>query len=193
MARGKTGSVIGSLVAALAICKGLPESYNRDLQEVTPHLWRGMDWTRSTVRILDGCISSLKFDTQGKWSKVRVMAFPLPQNWLTLWSEITGMPFRTAHSIVGRIAAAGERPSLADLDAIALEVAGYKPSERGFLLTDLEKALDPKSNVRLRANVGGPAPAETSRMLLHRHKMLVHHSQLVLKWQSKVTKALQDC
>ncbi len=191
LARGKTGSVIGSLVAALAICKGLPQSYNRDLQEVTPHLWRGMDWTRSTVRILDGCISSLKFDTR-KMEQSSSAGFSTATELADSLVRITGMPFRTAHSIVGRIAAAGERPSLADLDAIALEVAGYKPSERGFLLTDLEKALDPKSNVRLRANVGGPAPAETSRMLLHRHKMLVHHSQLVLKWQSKVTKALQD-
>ena len=56
--RAKTGSVIGSLVAALSICKALPMSYNRDLQEVTPHLWRSLDWTLSTVRILDGCLSS---------------------------------------------------------------------------------------------------------------------------------------
>ena len=64
LARGKTGSVIGSLVSALVICKALPQSYNRDLQEVTPHLWRGMDWARSTVRILDGCVSSLKFNLE---------------------------------------------------------------------------------------------------------------------------------
>ncbi len=54
LARAKAGSVMGSLISALTICKALPLSYNRDLQEVTPHLWRGMDWTRSTVRILDG-------------------------------------------------------------------------------------------------------------------------------------------
>ena len=45
LARGKTGSVMGSLMAALSICKGLPLSYNRDLQEVTPHLWRSLDWS----------------------------------------------------------------------------------------------------------------------------------------------------
>ena len=47
LARAKAGSVIGSLVSALTICKALPMSYNRDLQELTPHLWRGMDWARS--------------------------------------------------------------------------------------------------------------------------------------------------
>jgi argininosuccinate lyase len=191
LARGKTGSVIGSLVAALAICKGLPQSYNRDLQEVTPHLWRGMDWTRSTVRILDGCVSSLKFDTR-RMEQSSGAGFSTATELADSLVRITGMPFRTAHSIVGRIAATGGRPNLSDLDAIALEVANYKPSERGFLLTDLEKALDPQSNVGLRANIGGPAPSETRRILLQRRKMLAHHSQLVLKWQSKAAKALQD-
>ncbi len=64
LARGKTGSVMGSLMAVLSICKGLPLSYNRDLQEATPHLWRSLDWSRSTVRILDGCVSTLKFNLE---------------------------------------------------------------------------------------------------------------------------------
>jgi argininosuccinate lyase len=61
-----------------------------------------------------------------------------------------GMPFRTAHRIVGRIAASGSRPGLAELDEIAQETAGYQASERGFSEADLERALDPKSNVALR-------------------------------------------
>jgi hypothetical protein len=60
------------------------------------------------------------------------------------------MPFRTAHRIVGRIAASGRRPGLAELDEIALEMAGFRASERGFSEADLEGALDPRSNVALR-------------------------------------------
>ena len=40
--RAKTGSVFGAFTAAFLTVKGLPMSYNRDLQELTPHLWRGM-------------------------------------------------------------------------------------------------------------------------------------------------------
>ena len=41
--RAKCGSVLGELTAAFAITKALPNSYNLDLQEVTPHLWRALD------------------------------------------------------------------------------------------------------------------------------------------------------
>ena len=160
LARGKTGSVLGSLVSALCHLQGLPLSYNRDLQEVTPHLWRGMDWTRSTVRILDGCVSSLKFNLE-KMEKSSGAGFSTATELADSLVRITGMPFRTAHSIVGRIAASGGRPDMAELDEIALEIAGFRASERGFSAADLERALDPKSNVALRANTGGPAPAET--------------------------------
>ena len=157
LARGKTGSVIGSLVSALVICKALPLSYNRDLQEVTPHLWRGMDWTRSTVRILDGCVSSLKFNLE-RMEHSSGAGFSTATELADSLVRITGMPFRTAHSIVGRVAALGRRPDMGGLDTIAQEIAGFRASERGFSAADLERALDPKSNVRLRANTGGPAP-----------------------------------
>jgi len=119
LARGKTGSVLGSLMAVLSICKGLPLSYNRDLQEVTPHLWRGMDWARSTVRILDGCVSSLKFNLE-RLEISSGAGFSTATEIADSLVRITGMPFRTAHSIVGRIAASGRRPNMAELDGIAL-------------------------------------------------------------------------
>jgi len=71
---------------------------------------------------------------------------------------------------VGRIAAGGERPQLDDVDRIALEIAGFKASERGFSQQDLDIALNPRSNVAVRANTGGPAPQETERMIKDREK-----------------------
>jgi argininosuccinate lyase len=78
------------------------------------------------------------------------------------------------------------------LDTIAQEIAGFRASERGFSAADLERALDPKSNVALRANTGGPAPSETLRMVEVRRKMLSQHSQLVTEWKSKATRALLE-
>jgi len=191
LARGKTGSVIGSLVSALVICKALPQSYNRDLQEVTPHLWRSMDWARSTVRILDGCVSSLKFNLQ-KMEHSSGAGFSTATELADSLVRVTGMPFRTAHSIVGRVAALGRRPDMDGLDEIAQAITGFRASERGFSADDLEKALDPKSNVALRANTGGPAPSETLRMIDGRHKMLSQHSLLVADLQSKAARVLLE-
>ena len=131
LARGKTGSVMGSLMAVLSICKGLPLSYNRDLQEATPHLWRSLDWSRSTVRILDGCVASLKFNLE-RMEKSSGAGFSTATELADSLVRITGMPFRTAHRIVGRIAASGGSPSMAELDEIALEIGGL-PGQRARL------------------------------------------------------------
>jgi argininosuccinate lyase len=191
LARGKTGSVIGSLVAALSICKALPMSYNRDLQEVTPHLWRAMDWAAGTVRILDGCLSTLKFNLE-RLEKSSGAGFSTATEIADSLVRITGMPFRTAHSIVGRIAASGDRPDLAELDRIALEMAGFKAISRGFSEADLERALDPRSNVALRKNVGGPAPAETKRMIEDRLARIAAGEERLAERRSRVEKALEE-
>ena len=191
LARGKAGSVLGSLVSALAICKALPQSYNRDLQEVTPHLWRAMDWTRSTVRILDGCVSTLKFNLE-RMEESSGTGFSTATELADSLVRRTGMPFRTAHSIVGRIAAAGRRPDLADLDAVAMELGGFWVSERGFSAGDLERALDPKSSVALRANTGGPAPSEGLRMVRERLSLIAERSEEVAKRREQINRALAD-
>ena len=191
LARGKTGSVMGSLMAALSICKGLPLSYNRDLQEVTPHLWRSLDWARSTVRILDGCVASLKFN-KDRMEKSSGAGFSTATELADSLVRITGMPFRTAHRIVGRIAASGGNPSMAKLDEIALEIAGFRASERGFSETDLQRALDPRSNVALRANTGGPAPAETGRMIEERLERIAAGEKRLNERRGRVERALEE-
>ena len=188
LARGKTGSVLGSLFAALSICKALPMSYNRDLQEVTPHLWRAMDWARSTIRILDGCLSTLRFNLQ-RLQECSGAGFSTATEIADSLVRITGMPFRTAHSIVGRIAANGRKPDLQELDAISQEIAGFRASERGFSAGDLQRALDPESNVALRANTGGPAPEETMRMIAERLKRIAAGEERLAQRRSRVEKA----
>jgi len=189
LARGKTGSVIGSLVSAMTICKALPLSYNRDLQEVTPHLWRGMDWARSTVRILDGCMSTLKFNTK-EMEAASKAGFTTATELADSLVRSTGMPFRTAHRIVGRIAALGQRPNMTDLDRIALEIAGFRPSERGFCAEMLDLALDPRSNVALRANTGGPAPSVCKHMIERRYAQISGVAERLEKRRKQVETAL---
>lgn len=189
LARAKTGSVLGSVVSAMTICKSLPLSYNRDLQEVTPHLWRGMDWARSTVRILNGCVSTLKFDN-AQLEESSAVGFSTATELADSLVRITGMPFRIAHLIVGRIAASGHKPNLPELDTIAMEFAGFRPSERGFSVDTLEKALDPRSNVALRSNTGGPAPTETKRMVSERITKIDEEKDRISLMRSRVNNAL---
>ncbi|HPM27375.1 MAG TPA: argininosuccinate lyase, partial [Methanothrix sp.] len=88
--------------------------------------------------------------------------------------------------------AGGERPLLADLDRVAMEIAGFRASERGFSQHDLEIALDPRSNVALRANTGGPAPQETERMIRERERRKAGaEERLRQRWEHS-RRALED-
>jgi argininosuccinate lyase len=189
LARGKAGSVIGSLVAALSICKALPMSYNRDLQEVTPHLWRSVDWARGTVRIMDGCVSSLKFNL-ARLEGSAGAGFSTATEIADSLVRVTGMPFRTAHQIVGRLASENQNPSIQDLDRAAFEVAGVKPSELGYSSVALANALDPRSNVAVRSRTGGPAPLETARMISSRQKEIQMLDDQISKMRLSVRSSL---
>ncbi|MCJ7444575.1 MAG: argininosuccinate lyase [Methanotrichaceae archaeon] len=191
LARAKAGSVIGSLVSALTICKAMPLSYNRDLQEVTPHLWRGIDSVRGSVRIMNGCISTATFNVE-RLEKCSGTGFSTATELADTLVRIAGIPFRTAHQIVGKIAAKGNRPTLQELDSIAQEIAGSKLSELGLSSNDIEDALNPKSNIFMRTATGGPSPSETKRMVNERIKAISEHSESVKQMRGFVNNALDN-
>jgi argininosuccinate lyase len=191
LARARTGSVLGSLVSGLSICKALPMSYNRDLQEVSPHLWRAVDWTRSSVRILQGCLVTMRFDLE-RLEKSAGEGFSTATELADSLVRKTGMPFRAAHQIVAKLAALGGSPSMQDLDDASRELAGLLPSLSGFGSEDLEEALDPRSNVSLRSVTGGPAPVETARMAKERLLALETRKEKLGKMRKKVETALDE-
>ncbi len=100
MVRAKSGSVIGDLMAACAILKALPYSYNLDLQEVTPQVWRALDDTIESVSVLTGMISSASIqpDSPGKKTPDDSSTAVALANYLV---KEHGISFRQAHAIVG--------------------------------------------------------------------------------------------
>ena len=191
LVRGKTGTVFGSLVAALAINKALPMSYNRDLQEATPNLWRGISTTRGAVRILTGAITSAKFNKE-RLEAASGTGFSTATELADSLVRKTKIPFRTAHQIVGALAAKGVTPTIEDLDGAAERIAGFRPSERGFGREELAAALDPRKNVAARSRIGGPAPEETKRMASDRIKKIGDNDLLVAEMKGKVDLALDS-
>jgi argininosuccinate lyase len=154
--RAKAGSVIGACSAAMVITKGLPMSYNRDLQEITPHLWRAISDARESTDLLAGVLETAVFDLDrmrleaGQGSSTATdLADHLVQN--------AGLPFRTAHSIVGRAVAKGGLDP-ATLHAATMEITGNPPGAKGMSDSEVAMALDPERSVAMRSCVGGPAP-----------------------------------
>jgi argininosuccinate lyase len=102
ISRAKAGSVLGNLTAACAIMKALPYSYNLDLQEVTPQLWRAMDDSIDSLKVLAGAVASLEIRQERLETQIsddNSTAVGLA-NYLV---REHGLSFRQAHAIVGEL------------------------------------------------------------------------------------------
>ncbi|MCX9013472.1 MAG: argininosuccinate lyase [Candidatus Methanoperedens sp.] len=186
--RGKTGTVHGALVSVLTICKALPYSYNRDLQEATPHLWRATDTARSCVRMAEGMVRTAKIK-KDRMKKASTVGFTTATELADTIVRETGIPFRTAHHIVGYVAKTGDMPALSDLDRLSLEIIGIKLSEKGLSEKSIINALDPMDNIKKRHITGGTAPEETKRQVTVINKELSSSKNELRKIRLNIEKA----
>ena len=114
LARGKAGRLIGHVSGLLATLKGLPLSYNKDLQEDKEPLFDACDTVRATLVAVDGMVASLTFRTD-RMAAAAATSYAAAID-LAEYLVAGGMPFREAHQVVGglvRSALAGDG-SLAD-------------------------------------------------------------------------------
>ncbi len=151
LVRGKAGRAIGNLVALLTVLKGLPLTYNRDLQEDKEPIFDTARTLRDSLEVMAGAIATLRVDA----GRMRAAADD-PMLLATDLAEALvrqGVPFREAHEAVGRIVAHCVEKD-ADLRSLSREDlrafhAGF-PSGASELLS-LERALEERSLP------GGPA------------------------------------
>ena len=107
LARGKTGRVIGNLVALLTLLKGLPMTYNRDLQEDKERLFDTADTVRATTRLMAAMLQHTKIN---RAACDRAVSDPaLLATDLADYLVRKGMPFRQAHHVVGAVVALAEK------------------------------------------------------------------------------------
>ena len=151
IARGKTGRVYGNLVGLLTTMKGLPLTYNRDMQEDKEGLFDTVDTLIPTLQVTAGMISTM--EVQPEWMRNAAL------NSYALATDVAdylvdkGIPFREAHGIVARLSShaveSGKRLDELDLDTY-----------RRFsdLFEEDVFAITVESSVRARDVFGGTAP-----------------------------------
>jgi len=101
--RGKTGRVYGNLMAILTLLKGLPMSYDRDLQEDKEPLFDTVDTVEGALCILSEMTKKLKFDKERMLAEAK-RGFATATD-VAEYLVMKKLPFREAHEIVGRIVA----------------------------------------------------------------------------------------
>ncbi|MFA0845964.1 MAG: argininosuccinate lyase [Methanobacterium formicicum] len=166
--RGKTAVLNGELVTILTIIKSLPQSYNRDLQEVTPHLWKATDTLSSALTITMGMLSSAKFKGE-RGEELARANFSAATELADLMVRDAGLPFRTAHQIVGRaVTVALDKSMKAEdidthfLDEISQELTGQTLNIDNAVV---KKSLNPRDIIQSRKVIGGPAPSMVQEVI----------------------------
>jgi len=101
LVRGKSGRVVGSLMTLLTIMKGLPLTYNRDLQEDKEPVFDAVDTVSASLSIIAELLENLKFNTE-KMIDATKSGFMTATD-LADYLVLKDVPFREAHGIVGRI------------------------------------------------------------------------------------------
>jgi argininosuccinate lyase len=157
--RGKTGRVFGHLQAMLTIMKGLPLAYNRDLQEDKVPLFDTVDTVKASVRITGEIIRGLKVRKERMMEAVRDGFMNATD--LADYLVGRGVPFRSAHGVVGRIVqhclAAGRR-----IEELPLaEMRRFSPK----IEKDIYRFLSAESVIGRRRAMGGTARATVTRRL----------------------------
>lgn len=159
LARGKTGRVYGHLMALLTTLKGLPLTYNRDLQEDKEGLFDALDTVKHTLATFAAMLGTLK-PVPARMQEAASDSFLMATD-LAEWLVCRGVPFRDAHHQVGRFVAAciARGQSLADASLAQIRECIPLATEECLQLWDAAHS------VAARNLPGGTAPAQVHERL----------------------------
>ncbi|MCE9589393.1 MAG: argininosuccinate lyase [Planctomycetes bacterium] len=117
--RGRCGNVYGHLVALLTILKGLPIGYNRDLQEDKRHVFAAYDIVSDSIEMAARIVATTKFN-EAKIAQGLDRGF-LDATSLAEYLVTKGVPFRTAHQVVGALVRSCESRGYHKLGQLTLD------------------------------------------------------------------------
>jgi argininosuccinate lyase len=159
LTRGKSGRLVGNLMALLTLLKGLPMTYNRDMQEDKEPLFDSIDTITAALEVFAEMVSGMSVrqdKTRAATSDPLLLATDLAD-----YLVKKGLPFRQAHEVIGKLVAY----SLSEGRGFAeLTLAEYQAEWPGFQ-DDLFSVLTVETALKARQNPGAPSPENVAKQL----------------------------
>jgi argininosuccinate lyase len=166
LVRGKTGRVVGNLMALLVLLKGLPLTYNRDLQEDKERLFDTVDTVRSCTCLAAGMLRNISVNRE---ACARAAADPsMLATELADYLVRKGIPFRQAHHAVGRVVALAEQTGKS---LKQLSIAEFRSVDMSFGPDTLD-ALQLRRALANRNLTGAPGTQQVKKQLARWRKLL---------------------
>lgn len=152
LVRGKTGRVYGDLMSLLTTMKGIPLAYNKDMQEDKEAAFDAMDTVRNCLTLFTDMLATLKFN-RDNMEKSATKGFTNATD-AADYLVNKGMPFRDAHSVIGRLVLACIDKGCAIDDLSLSELKEFSE----LFDEDIFDAISLKTCVEKRLTVGAPSP-----------------------------------
>lgn len=157
LTRGKSGALIGLLTGMLATLKGLPSTYDKDLQEDKVPVFQAFDTLMSVLPVLAGALRTMTVHPEKMRAAIdaSMLATDLADDLVR-----KGVPFREAHAMVGRAVRAAAEKGVS-VDQLSLnEMQAWGPFE-----ADVERLFDPLESVKRRNATGGTSPDSVRKQI----------------------------
>jgi argininosuccinate lyase len=150
--RGKTGRIYGALMALLVTCKGLPSSYQRDLQEDKEALFSAHDQALASAQIAAAALAATQFREERLREAVQDPALVATE--VADYLVAFGVPFRKAHEIVGKLLRAAEQDGKSIREMPLERLKEFSPT----FDRNLGTVLTVEASLARRGVAGGTAP-----------------------------------
>jgi len=169
LARGKSGRVLGHLMAMLTVVKGLPLTFNKDFQEDKEGLFDAVDTTLAVLDVVPPMLRTASFNRE-RMAEAAIGDFSLATDAADLLAR-NGVPFREAHEVVGRLVRYCSDRGKAFSDLTEEEWAGAHP-----VFAVQRPPLGALESVKARDVEGGTAP---TRVIAH----IKHEREQMMRWR----------
>ncbi len=157
--RGKSGRVTGALMSLLMTVKGLPLTYNRDLQEDKEPVFDALDTVKASLSITAELLDNMSFNTEAL-QEATAGGFMTATD-LADYLVRKNMPFRHAHGVVGRIVAHCQKKGI-ELDEMSV---GELRDFSELIGDDIKEFLSVEGSVNSRISTGGTATVRVAEAL----------------------------
>ncbi len=160
LVRGRTGTVIGALVNMLVMQKGLPLTYNRDLQEDKRPLMESLETLTQCLSIMSPVISTMTFNTERMRAAVEKGFINATD--LADYLVVKGVPFREAHGIVGAAVryCIDKDKRLEDLTVQEFRTFSELVDDDVYDYIDIDRCVERRNSI------GGTSPVSTDAQIM---------------------------
>lgn len=181
LVRGKSGRVYGNLIGLLTVLKGLPLSYNKDLQEDKEGVFDTVETVQGALALYQKLIRGMRVDAKNM--REAVSSDYSNATDLADYLAKKGVPFRDAHAITGKIVRYCIEKEKWLLELSLAEFQEFSP----LIDQTIFECLKPEAVVAARKSIGGTAPEQVARQI----EVAKSEMQATESWLASVAKKLE--